>query len=620
LGQVLSVVQQVGAALHYAHMENVLHRDVKPGNIMLQADGRALVADFGIAKAADAATATTVMPGTPAYMSPEQCRSEPLDVRADVYALGIVVYEMLAGRRPFVGDRAQIETQSTREQIRWEQLYAPPPLLSQLNPAVPREVEAVVLRALAKERDARWPTVLAFCQAFERAARAAGEVPTELPVRPRKERGREGAKPAPAGSRASLRPPALRGEDAAGGAAVPSATPEVPPAQPGRPAVPSWVWVAGAAALVVAVVLIVGSLLPPRPGPTPTRVPTSTPADDRVEVIIPADTAEVPTALPEAADTSDSSMAPVPGPTCASGITHVVGGDDTAATIAQMYGVRVGELVAANGMQDLDVLRLGQVLCIPEAGPDDPATLPPTKTPSAVPTPSAAEREQELLGRVRWRPENGTPVFAYRAVRPPAMDGHMDHGQEWTGRGYGIDHIVNEAENWTGLPDSSGTFYVSWDQDHLYLGVEILDDRHVQLSSGRTLYLGDDIEIQLDADLLGDYNHQDWSEDDVQLGLAVRGFGPGEHEAYIWKPSELEIASDVDFGARRTSSGYVVEVALPWWTLYASPRVETPYGFALNLGDNDTPGTTDQESMVSSSPNRKWGDPTTWGTLILVDW
>ena len=99
MDEVMPITQQVCSALHYAHAENVLHRDVKPGNIMIQADGRVLVADFGIAKAAGAATATTIMPGTPAYMSPEQCRSQPVDVRTDVYSLGIVVYEMLAGRR-----------------------------------------------------------------------------------------------------------------------------------------------------------------------------------------------------------------------------------------------------------------------------------------------------------------------------------------------------------------------------------------------------------------------------------------------------------------------------------------------------------------------------------------
>jgi Tol biopolymer transport system component/tRNA A-37 threonylcarbamoyl transferase component Bud32 len=178
LDEVTSIVQQVCAALHYAHSENVLHRDVKSGNIMIQSDGRVLVADFGIAKAADAATATTVMPGTPAYMSPEQCRSEPLDARTDVYSLGVVVYEMLTGRRPFVGDQApETVTSGTRERTRWEQMHAAPPPLRQFNPALSREVEAAVLKALAKERKERWFSALAFWQAL--GAALEGGVPGE---------------------------------------------------------------------------------------------------------------------------------------------------------------------------------------------------------------------------------------------------------------------------------------------------------------------------------------------------------------------------------------------------------------------------------------------------------
>ena len=173
MDEVMPITQQVCSALHYAHAENVLHRDVKPGNIMIQPDGRVLVADFGIAKAADAATATTIMPGTPAYMSPEQCRSQPVDVRTDVYSLGIVVYEMLAGRRPFVGETTEAGTGGTREKIRWEQMHATPLSLRRLNPALSPRAEEMVLRALAKEPDRRWSSVLAFWRALAGALGAA---------------------------------------------------------------------------------------------------------------------------------------------------------------------------------------------------------------------------------------------------------------------------------------------------------------------------------------------------------------------------------------------------------------------------------------------------------------
>jgi WD40 repeat protein/tRNA A-37 threonylcarbamoyl transferase component Bud32 len=245
LEEVAAVMRQACAALHYAHGENVLHRDVKPGNIMIRGDssdgayGQVQVADFGIAKAADAATATTAMPGTPAYMSPEQCRSEVLDERADVYALGIAAYEMLAGRRPFRGETRESGTESTREKIRWEQMHAEPPPLQPFNPAISPGLEAVVLKALAKDRDERWPTPLAFWQAFEEALAAAG-VRTTPPVLP------------------------VQHESTA------------PPPPVSRPAgLPGWAWALMATGILVVVVVVIWmSNRPPPPVPEEPSVPT----------------------------------------------------------------------------------------------------------------------------------------------------------------------------------------------------------------------------------------------------------------------------------------------------------------------------------------------------------
>jgi serine/threonine protein kinase len=252
LDEVASITQQVCAALHYAHEEGVLHRDVKPGNIMIQPNGKVLVADFGIAKAADAATATTVMPGTPAYMSPEQCRSEPVDVRADVYSLGVVVYEMLAGRRPFVGESG--EGTSTRERIRWEQMRASPPALRRYNPSLPTEVEAVVLKALAKKRKERWPTVLAFWRALEDALgkQMAAEVAEKAAAwsNAQQEEERMVAPPSPA-------------------AASPYEVSKPVSRSPRLIKAPLWVWAVGGVSfvgfLVVVLALVSNSILEPKP-------------------------------------------------------------------------------------------------------------------------------------------------------------------------------------------------------------------------------------------------------------------------------------------------------------------------------------------------------------------
>jgi len=149
------ILGQVTMALHYAHGQGLVHRDVKPDNIMLQPDGLALVTDFGIAKATDLSTLTMMATGTPAYMSPEQCQGQPLDQRTDTYSLGVVAYEMLTGRRPFNGDMAKIAAASTRERLYWEHVHVVPPRLRDHNPALPREVEGGVMRALAKDPDQR---------------------------------------------------------------------------------------------------------------------------------------------------------------------------------------------------------------------------------------------------------------------------------------------------------------------------------------------------------------------------------------------------------------------------------------------------------------------------------
>jgi eukaryotic-like serine/threonine-protein kinase len=179
----LPIVRQVAAALTYAHSEGIIHRDVKPGNIMLRPDGTVLLSDFGIAKAADATTVTMAMPGTPAYMSPEQCRGAQVDARTDVYALGVVLYEMLAGRRPFVGELApDTVTGGTHERVRWEQMHAAPSDPRLHNPALTDGIARVMLQALAKAPNDRYPSALALADALEAACMPPRPAPSEWSV------------------------------------------------------------------------------------------------------------------------------------------------------------------------------------------------------------------------------------------------------------------------------------------------------------------------------------------------------------------------------------------------------------------------------------------------------
>jgi hypothetical protein len=149
--EALRLMLALADALGYAHSKGIIHRDLKPGNVLLRTDGSPVLADFGLARpplpGGDArVTATGVVAGTLAYMAPEQLRSAPLDARTDIYALGVMLFEMLTGRLPFDGDTGQLMIGHLQQE--------PPPLRA-LNPALPPALERLVARMLAKEPAAR---------------------------------------------------------------------------------------------------------------------------------------------------------------------------------------------------------------------------------------------------------------------------------------------------------------------------------------------------------------------------------------------------------------------------------------------------------------------------------
>ena len=172
LSQIRNLIPQVGTALDYAHARGLIHRDVKPSNILIDESGNCLLTDFGLAKMVEGTavlTASGAIMGTPAYMSPEQGLGQKLDGRSDIYSLGVILYEMASGHTPYSAE--------TPMAVVIKHINDPLPPPRTVNPALPEAVERVILKALAKQPQDRYETAGNFVRALQSAIPDTAAIP-----------------------------------------------------------------------------------------------------------------------------------------------------------------------------------------------------------------------------------------------------------------------------------------------------------------------------------------------------------------------------------------------------------------------------------------------------------
>lgn len=158
------IIERLSKALAYAHKKGVIHRDLKPGNVLFDDHGDAFISDFGVAKLAESASSMTGsgIVGTPAYMSPEQAQSGAIDGRSDIYALGAIIYEMLTGQQPYKAD--------TPMGVVVKHITEPVPEILREHPDLSNEVDEVIKKAMSKNRDERYATAIELARALNKAA------------------------------------------------------------------------------------------------------------------------------------------------------------------------------------------------------------------------------------------------------------------------------------------------------------------------------------------------------------------------------------------------------------------------------------------------------------------
>ncbi len=310
-------------------------------------------------------------------------------------------------------------------------------------------------------------------------------------------------------------------------------------------------------------------------------------------------------------------------------------------TMTALFGPTQVELATSAASESEEDIQKTNTAEVPSDTPQPSATEePPTATDEPIDT------VEPTVGYGGPAVRSGPSIVADYMNQKPNIDGGL---YDWKPKIQKvITHVVYGAANHDGKLDSSATVVAGWDEDFLYLGFRVKDDKYVQIATEEKIYLGDGIEILFDRYVSYDYYLQAMTADDYQIGISPGKGGivyyisggkvasmsfsnptptpcaptpcaPNPPEAYIWFPkTEAGETTKIKIGVLETGEGYQIELKIPWSLLgVTNPSVGDHFGFALSINDNDKAGTKEQQTVVSNVPTRFYADPTTWGDLYL---
>lgn len=475
------MLDQIASALSFAHEQGIIHRDLKPNNVLLDERNNPYLTDFGIAKmlaGTTKLTATGKILGTPAYMAPEQWRGDPVDARTDIYSLGVMLYEMVLGRLPFSGE--------TPYTLMYKHFNDPPPPPRMVNPDLPPAIEAVVLRSLAKDADARYQSAEDVAADFGNAVRG---LPTSVAAQPGEEQEKTligddvpppadeimTMRPAVVGPAAGVTGPGTRAP--APTAAAPTRAGETQAAAPPQKRGINPIMIGAALVAVIAVVIVVvlmmsggdnGKKVAELPTATdtltPTDLPTNTPRPTDTYTptltLTPTDT-YTPTLTATFTDTPSETPSATPRTTSATILSQVVNvrrgpglqyevigtlaRDEEVVVLGvsedgQWYQVAGGGLMSA-GWVSAELVRISgnpniRVIPWPTDTPVPSDTPTPSDTPSLTPTitetpaPTATDTPAATETPAMIEPERFVPT-EFERVGLAALNITLDYPTNW---------------------------------------------------------------------------------------------------------------------------------------------------------------------------------------------